>query len=118
MSPDRDETSEHAHHGAANDAEEDHLAIEEDRLDEVLVNGPVRDPYEYQRKQPAQHTFDQSVDKEGKADEHVRRADQTHDRNLLRAREDGHPDRRADDDDRDRRERDTEGDTGNCRDRS
>src|SRR6266852_233263 len=115
MSPDRDLTSQNAHHGAANNAEEDQLAVKEDRLDEVLVDDPVRDPDEYQREQAAQHTLDQSIDQEGKADEHVRRADKTHDRNLFRAREDGHANRRADDDDRDSRERDTKGDTGNRR---
>src|SRR5450759_4507192 len=94
MSPHRDETSEHAHHCAADDAEEDELAIEEDRLHEVLVDDPVRDPHEYQREQPAEYAFHEPIDQEGKADEHVRRAD---------------------DDDRDRRERDAERDSGDRR---
>src|SRR5450830_110438 len=115
MSPHRDETSEHAHHCAADDAEEDELAIEKDRLHEVLVDDPVRDPDEHQREQSAEYAFHEPIDQEGKADEHVRRADQAHDRDLLRAREDGHPDRGADDDDRDRRERDAERDSGDRR---
>src|SRR5450759_3371544 len=116
MSPHREKTSEHAHYGAADDAEEDELAIEKNRLHEVLVDDPVRDPHEDQRQQSAEYAFYEPIDEEGKADEHVRRPHQPHDRNLLRAREHGHPDRGADDDDRDRSERDAERDSGNRRD--
>src|SRR2546430_453312 len=97
MPPHRDEAAQHAHHRATNDADEDHLAIEEDRLNEVLVDDSVRDPDEEKREQSAKNSFNKPINQERKADEHVRRSDEPHDGDLLRTGEHGHPDRGADD---------------------
>src|SRR5207253_4537181 len=111
MPPHRDETSENTHHRAANYPDENHLPIEKDRLNEVLVHDPVRDPDEEKREQPAEHSFDEPVDEEGKANEHVGCADESHDGDLLRAGEHRHPDGSTDDYDRHRGEGHSERDS-------
>src|SRR2546430_2707493 len=116
MSPNGNETADHAHHRATDHAKENHLAIEENGLDEVFVDDSVGDPDEEQCQETTQHTFDKSVDEEGKPDEHIGRADEPHDGYLLGPCEDRHADSCADDDDRDGRECDTQRDSRDGRD--
>src|SRR5438876_11562688 len=98
MPTNRDETAQHAHHRATHYPDENHVAIEEDRLNEVLDDDSVRDPDEEQREQSAQHSFDEPVDEDGKANEHVSGSDKSHDGELFRAGKHSHPDRATDDD--------------------
>src|SRR5438552_7919951 len=116
MPANRDETSQYAHHRAAHYPDENHLAIEEDRLNEVLVDDSVRDPDEQKCEQSAQHSFDEPVDEEWKTNEHVSCPDESHDGDLLRAGKHGHPDRGTDDDDCDCSEGDAERDSSDRRD--
>src|SRR5947209_784229 len=116
MSPDRHQAAEYAHQCAANHADENQLAVEEDGLDEILVDDAIGDPHEEQREQATEHSLHQPIDEEGKADEHVGRADETHDRDLLGSGEHRHADGRADYDYRDSREGDAECDAGDGRD--
>src|SRR5205823_3231378 len=83
VSSDRDQAPEHSHQRAAKNAGEDHLAIEEDRLDEILVDGAVGHPDEKERQQAAQDSLDQTIQQEGQTNEHVRRAYKAHDGDLL-----------------------------------
>src|SRR5882762_2739574 len=112
MSPNRDERSQHSHERATHHSEKDHLSTEEYRLEEVFIDHPVCYPDEYEREQATRDSLHQPVDEEGKADEHVSRADQPHYRYLLGAGKNRHADGSADDDDRYRRERDSEGEAG------
>src|SRR5437867_10641158 len=116
MPPYRNEAPEHAHHRATHDSDEDHLAIEENRLDEVFVDHSVSDPDEEKCEQSAKHSFDKPVDQEGKSDEHVCRPDESHDGDLLGTGEYGHPDSGADDDDRHCSKGDSERDARDGRD--
>ena len=75
-----------------------------------------RGPGQYEREYPAEDAFRESFDEEGAANEAVRRADESHDRNLLPAREHGHANGRADDDDGDHRERESQRHAGDARD--
>src|SRR2546423_11910404 len=107
MSPDGDQTSNHAHHGTADHAHKHHFAVKENRLDEVLVDNAIGDPNEEQCQQSPEYAFDESIDEEGKTDEHVSRADQPHDRYLLGSRQHRHANRCTDDYDGDGGKRDS-----------
>src|SRR4029079_12964974 len=98
MTPYRRRAAKHSDERSGHDSNHDETRIEEHQLEKALVNGAVCDPREKERQQTADDSFYESVDQEWRANESVSRADEAHDRNLSRPRENRNANGRADDD--------------------
>src|SRR5690606_6067216 len=85
---------------------------EEGGLDQVAIDGGVREPDEEEGDDAADDTLEEAVDQEGAAHEAVGGTDEAHDRDLAFACENGHPDGGTDDDHGHGRECDAEDDAG------
>src|SRR5216110_3016911 len=81
------------------------LPREELGMNQPAVNERVGAVGERDRRQPAEHPFERALEEKRASHEAVGRAHQAHDGDLAAALQHRHPNRRADDDDGDDRER-------------
>src|SRR3989338_2950398 len=113
---DADEAAEQAEDASSRDPADRLRRGEERGLDQVGVDERVGAVREAERDHAAQQPLEEPLEQERAPDEPVGRADQPHDGYLAAALEDRHPDRRADDDDRDDCERGAHHDPDGARD--